>query len=153
MIEQSGQRVLEDLGTDAGFVRRVVEGLIAIELVGEQAVRLVPDSEVQCKVGADAPRIAEIPAGLSAAPLLQFAAVLGKKRESAQQKIGAVEAFRVAESRGVAIELELAGAVKLRVVVEPLANEAHAPNQVVVALLHSPVVLQFQAAAAEADGV
>ena len=76
----------------------MIKGLVPIEQVREQVVRLVSDSEIQCKVRADAPGIAEIPARLRAAPLLQFAAVLCEKRESAQKKIGTVEAFRVAEA-------------------------------------------------------
>ena len=108
VVEQAGQRVLEDLGADAGLVRREIESLVAIQLVREQPVRLVADSEVQRQARADPPGIAEIPSGLRAAPLLQLAAVLGEKREAAQQKIGAVETFVIAESCGVAVELELA---------------------------------------------
>ena len=132
MIEQARQRVLEDLGANAGLVRRKIEGLVAIQLVGEQPVGLVADSEVQCEARADAPGIAEIPSGLSAAALLQFSAVLREKRECAQHEIGAIETVMIAETRGVAIELKLPGTVELRIVVEALANKAHTPHQIVL---------------------
>ena len=36
VIEQAGQRILENLGTDARLVRRQIESLVAVELVVEQ---------------------------------------------------------------------------------------------------------------------
>src|SRR5688572_22736 len=51
------------------------------------------------------------------------------------------------------IEFKITRAVKLRVVVEALSHRAHAPNHVVAALRHVPVMQHFQTAAAKANGV
>ena len=134
VIEQAGQRILIDLRPDAGAVRGQVEGLVSIELVLEELVRLVPQAEVQRKAGPHAPGVAEIPAGLRASALLQFPAVLCEERKGTQQEVGAVEAILVPKPGGMSVELELTGTVKECVVVKALANHVHAPHQAVAAL-------------------
>src|SRR5205823_888411 len=95
-----------------------VEGLVSIELVLEELVRLVPDAKVQREAGTHPPGVTEIPAGLRTSTLLDLSAVLCEEGKGAQHEIGAIEAAVVPKPGGMTVELELTGAMKEGVVVE-----------------------------------
>src|SRR5262249_28178832 len=153
MVEQARERVLENLGANAGLVGSEVESLVPVQLVLEQTVRLIADAEIQREIVTNAPGVARVPSGLGTPTLLVLTAVLGEEGEAAEHEVGAVETFVVSEGGNMAIELELAGTVESRVVVETLASQAHSPHQGVVALGHTPIMLEFEAAAAESNRV
>jgi len=90
MIKETGQSVLINRGSGASTVGSEIECLVTIVQVCEQAVRLIPDTEIEGESLTYSPRIAKIPARLRTSTLLVFAAVLGEKRECAQQKVGSV---------------------------------------------------------------
>src|SRR5262249_42781865 len=149
--EEAGQGVLVDFRPYAGAIRGQVESLIPVEQVAEKLVRLVANTEVQRQTRLHPPRVAKIPTRLSAAALLDLSAVLREEGERAQQEVGPIVSGLVSESCGMAVELELPGAVKLCVVVEALANHVHAPHQIVGSLGHAPVVRDLDAAAPESN--